>query len=143
MIPEDAKMRRQEAIANAKEQTQADDHFRQVKPEEKPMPYSDELFKEAVIQWLIETDQVYYVCLLWAIPLIGMLQPIAAFKYPSFQHMVHVASRATRGVQIPNWKQTRDKILSIFKTQMNKLKERLNVRIWHGIMYVYAVWLPL
>jgi hypothetical protein len=64
MIPEDAKMRRQEAIANAKEQTQVDDHFRQVKPEEKPVPYSDELFKEAVIQWLIETDQVYYVCLL-------------------------------------------------------------------------------
>jgi hypothetical protein len=58
-----------------------------------------------------------------------MLQPIAAFEYPSFQHMVHVASRATRGVQIPNRKQTRDEILSIFKTQMNKLKERLNVRI--------------
>jgi hypothetical protein len=64
MIPEDAKMRRQEAIANAKEQTQVDDHLRQVKPKEKPVAYSDELFKEAVIQWLIETDQVYYVCLL-------------------------------------------------------------------------------
>jgi hypothetical protein len=62
MIPEDAKARREEAIANAKEQTQVDDHFHHVKPEDKPVPYSDENFKEAAIQWLVETDQVCTVC---------------------------------------------------------------------------------
>jgi hypothetical protein len=63
MIPEDAKARHEEATANAKEQTQVNDHFHQVNPEDKPAPYSDELFKAAAIQWLIETDQVHYILL--------------------------------------------------------------------------------
>jgi hypothetical protein len=58
MIPEDAKARREEMIANAKEQTQVDEHFHHVNPEDKPAPYSDALFKELAIRWLIETDQV-------------------------------------------------------------------------------------
>ena len=58
MIPEDAKARRQEAMVNAKEQTQVDEHFHHVKPEDKPVPYSDQSFKDAAVQWLIETDQV-------------------------------------------------------------------------------------
>jgi hypothetical protein len=57
MIPEDAKARR-EAISNAMEQSQLDDHFQRVNPEDKPVPYSDGIFKDAAIQWLIETDQV-------------------------------------------------------------------------------------
>ena len=57
MIPEDAKAWCQEAIANAMEQTQVEDHFKCVNPEDKPIPYSDGLFKEVAIQWLIETDQ--------------------------------------------------------------------------------------
>ena len=60
MIPEDAKARHEEATANAKKQTQVNDHFHQVNPEDKPAPYSDELFKAAAIQWLIETDQVIF-----------------------------------------------------------------------------------
>ena len=58
MLPEDAKARREEATANAKEQTQVDDHFHQVNPDDKPAPYSDDFFKEAALWWLIETDQV-------------------------------------------------------------------------------------
>lgn len=42
--------------------------------------------------------------------------------------MIRVASQATHGVAIPNRKQTRDEIISLFKAQMTKLKERLNVR---------------
>jgi hypothetical protein len=57
MIPEDAKARRAEATAKM-EQTQVEDHFLRISPEDKPTPYSDEVFKEAAIQWLIETDQV-------------------------------------------------------------------------------------
>ncbi|KIL55519.1 hypothetical protein M378DRAFT_55799, partial [Amanita muscaria Koide BX008] len=81
MIPEDAKARREEK--DSKEQTQVDDHFQRVNPGDKPTPYSDELFKEGAIRWLIETDQ-----------------PLAALEYPSFQNLVNIASRATRSVKI-------------------------------------------
>ena len=40
------------------EQTQVSDHFNVVKLEDKAEPYSDEVFKEATLRWLIETDQV-------------------------------------------------------------------------------------
>lgn len=56
MIPEDASARRQEA--DTKEQSQVDDHFVRINPEDRPVPFSDALFKDAAIQWLIETDQV-------------------------------------------------------------------------------------
>ena len=42
--------------------------------------------------------------------------------------MIEVASRATNGVNIPNRKCTREEILDMFKNQMSRLKERLNVR---------------
>ena len=58
MLPDDAKARHQEVLERALEQTQVDDHFRPVKPEDKPEPYSDDVLKEVAIQWLIETDQV-------------------------------------------------------------------------------------
>jgi len=64
MLPDDTKARRQEALERALEQTQVDDHFHVVKPEDKPEPYSDDVFKEAALQWLIETDQV---CLMFLI----------------------------------------------------------------------------
>ena len=61
MIPEDAKARCQEAVANVKEQSQVDNHFVHVNPEDRPAPFSDGLFKYAAIQWLIETDQVGHI----------------------------------------------------------------------------------
>jgi len=54
-------------------------------------------------------------------------QPIQAFEHPTFKHMISVASRATKGAKIPNRKQTRDEIISIFKKQMTALRDRLNV----------------
>ena len=41
--------------------------------------------------------------------------------------MIHVASQATCGVKIPNKKQTCDEIIVLFKMQMTKLKDHLNV----------------
>jgi hypothetical protein len=41
--------------------------------------------------------------------------------------MIEVASRATNGVNIPNRKCTREEILDMFKNQMSRLKEQLNV----------------
>ena len=43
--------------------------------------------------------------------------------------MIYIASRATCGIKIPNKKQARDEIISLFKAQMNRLKQRLNVCI--------------
>jgi hypothetical protein len=53
---------------------------------------------------------------------------VAAFEHPAFQDLIHIASRATRTINIMSRKQTRTEIISLFKVQMSKLKERLNVR---------------
>lgn len=58
MLPEDTKERRQALAEQTLRQSAVDDHFKPATPEDKPTPYSDELFKEAAIQWLIETNQV-------------------------------------------------------------------------------------
>lgn len=60
MLPEDTKFRKLQ-IKEKLQQTQVNDHFKKAQPENKPEPYSDELFKEAAIQWLVETDQVCIV----------------------------------------------------------------------------------
>ena len=57
MLPEDTKSHK-DKIKQKLKQTQVNNHFRKAPPEKKPEPYSDELFKEAAIQWLVETDQV-------------------------------------------------------------------------------------
>ena len=57
MLPDDTKSRKA-AIKERLQQTQVNDHFEKAQPESKPEPYSDGLFKEAAIQWLVETDQV-------------------------------------------------------------------------------------
>ncbi|KAI0293023.1 hypothetical protein B0F90DRAFT_1582275, partial [Multifurca ochricompacta] len=111
MLPEDANARRKEVLEKEMEQTQVDKHFHPVDPDSKPLPYTDDRYiKEAAIQWLIETDQ-----------------SISAFEHPSFQHMIHLASRATRSIKIPNRKQMHDKIITLFKMQMTKLKDCLNI----------------
>jgi hypothetical protein len=61
MLPEHTKERRAAALELLLRQTEVDDHFRKAQPDDKPQPpspYTDELFKEAAIQWLVETDQV-------------------------------------------------------------------------------------
>ncbi|KJA13111.1 hypothetical protein HYPSUDRAFT_118035, partial [Hypholoma sublateritium FD-334 SS-4] len=83
MLPDDAKARRTEAH-EALKQTRVGDHFTTVDPADdykKLEPFSQDLFRDAAIQWLIETDQ-----------------PISAFDHPTFQNMISVAARATKGV---------------------------------------------
>jgi hypothetical protein len=58
MLPEDTKERRQALTDQTLRQSAVEDHFKPATPEDKPIPYSDELFKEAAIEWLIETNQV-------------------------------------------------------------------------------------
>jgi hypothetical protein len=60
MLPQDTKERRAAALERL-QQTEVEDHFRTAQPGDKPpppSPYTDELFKEVAIEWLIETDQV-------------------------------------------------------------------------------------
>lgn len=58
MLPEDTKARRAALLETTFCQSEVDDHFSKVKPEDKPAPYSNKIFEEAAIQWLNETDQV-------------------------------------------------------------------------------------
>ena len=60
MLPNDTKARRED-IKVKLQQSQVNEHFPSIPPEEQPKPYTDELFQEAAVQWLIETDQVYSI----------------------------------------------------------------------------------
>ena len=57
MLPEDSKARRAQVLEES-QQTNDNDHFKPAPKEEKPEPFSDELFKQTAIEWLIETNQV-------------------------------------------------------------------------------------
>ncbi|KAN0118457.1 hypothetical protein V8E52_005187, partial [Russula decolorans] len=72
-------------------------------------PYSDKLFCQASVEWLVATDQ-----------------PIQALQHPKFQKMINVASRTTKYMTIPGRKATRAKIMHMFKDHLCGLKARLN-----------------
>ncbi|KAH9159939.1 hypothetical protein EDB89DRAFT_1857309, partial [Lactarius sanguifluus] len=74
--------------------------------------YSDNLFRQVAIEWLVATDQ-----------------PIQALDHPKFKEMINIASRATNGVKIPSCKATRYEIKALFKRHLTSLKSRLNVCI--------------
>ncbi|KAH8985338.1 hypothetical protein EDB86DRAFT_2767023, partial [Lactarius hatsudake] len=83
MLPDDTKQCRQAALDQSVKilQSSLTDHF---KPEdERPIPYSDKAFACAAMEWLIDGDL-----------------PLQVFNRPSFQKMINIASRATRGVKI-------------------------------------------
>ncbi|KAG1790326.1 uncharacterized protein HD556DRAFT_1242527, partial [Suillus plorans] len=113
MLPSDVKARKTVAtIANA-QQTSIDGHVTELPKHTVVVPYTAALFREAAVEWLISTSQ-----------------PIQAVDHPSFKKMIDVASRATNGVIIPNRKATYCDIMDLFKNQMMKLKERLNVYLY-------------
>ncbi|KAG2059949.1 hypothetical protein BDR06DRAFT_873088, partial [Suillus hirtellus] len=74
------------------------------------IPYSNKLFKQAAIEWLVATDQ-----------------PIQALKHPKFKEMVDIASHATNGVKILGRKVTHAEIMRMFKNHLTKLRNTLNV----------------
>ncbi|KAJ7808037.1 hypothetical protein B0H14DRAFT_2380921, partial [Mycena olivaceomarginata] len=98
-----------EAKAQLHQQT-LEPHLRE-KPE-RVVPYSDALFRDAALEWLIATDQ-----------------PIDALTHPKFKDMIDIAGRATNGVKIPGRKATRQEIIDLFKKQMENLRVRINVSI--------------
>ncbi|RDB14951.1 putative AC transposase [Hypsizygus marmoreus] len=109
-LPKDVKARKDaETAANQEKQSTLDPHLRDVPPKERTIPYSDKLFREAAIEWLIATDQ-----------------PLQALEHPKFIEMIDVASRATNGVKIPNRKATRQHIIDLFKKNLTDLQRRLS-----------------
>jgi hypothetical protein len=58
MLPEDSANRKAAAVKAKLQQGRVDEHFETLKPGDKPIPYSDTTFREAALQWLIQTDQV-------------------------------------------------------------------------------------
>ena len=59
MLPKDSKARHA-GKAEVLSQTLVVDHYTIQKPGDKPIPYSEEGFKEAAVQWLVEMDQVFF-----------------------------------------------------------------------------------
>ncbi|KAJ6538697.1 hypothetical protein DFH09DRAFT_930198 [Mycena vulgaris] len=85
-------------------------HLKEIPPKEVIIPYSDEAFREAAIEWLIATDQ-----------------PIDALEHPKFKEMIDISARAKDGVRIPGRKSTRVEIINPFKKRLGQLKEKFRV----------------
>ncbi|PCH40965.1 hypothetical protein WOLCODRAFT_34165, partial [Wolfiporia cocos MD-104 SS10] len=84
MLPRDTKWWHDQMKADL--QSSLDSHLRErLPPKEHVILYSDALFREAAVEWLVATDQ-----------------PIQALEHPSFKSMVEIAARATNGVRIPD-----------------------------------------
>ena len=48
-------------------------------------------------------------------------------EHPAFKNMIDIAARATNGVTIPNYKQTQQAIIDLFKKNLTNLWKCLNV----------------
>ncbi|KAF8190703.1 hypothetical protein K438DRAFT_1591833, partial [Mycena galopus ATCC 62051] len=78
--------------------------------------YSDTLFQQVALEWLIATDQ-----------------PLDALNHPKFQEMIDVAVRAPNGMKIPGRKGTR---INLYHQQMEKLRVRIHVS---GQFYIFIL----
>jgi hypothetical protein len=63
MLPSDVKAHK-EAVktANREEQGTLDPHLQEIPRAERTIPYSEKIFRDAAIEWLISTDQVLCLC---------------------------------------------------------------------------------
>ena len=57
MLPKDAQKRCRDAQAD--NQSRLDPHLREKPQKEIIIPYTDERFRDAALEWLVSTDQVY------------------------------------------------------------------------------------
>ncbi|KAJ3787158.1 hypothetical protein GGU10DRAFT_331799 [Lentinula aff. detonsa] len=78
-------------------QSTLDGNMVKVKPKVPVIPYSHANFLQAMLEWMIATDQ-----------------PLWALQHPAYQNMIHVASRAMTTIQIPNRKVTWQEIMNMF-----------------------------
>ncbi|KIK28147.1 hypothetical protein PISMIDRAFT_91804, partial [Pisolithus microcarpus 441] len=99
MLPVDTKWHWQEIALST--QPSLDGHLT---PKDQVLHYSESAFREVTIQWLIETDQ-----------------PIIILQNPMFRQMINLASHAKNSVKIPNYKQTQQTIIDLFKSHLCEL----------------------
>jgi hypothetical protein len=128
MLPDDTRQRRETTLDNSlqTQQTALTDHFNTA---EVVVPYSDQAFQSATIEWLVHTNQVCGFFSFLSIADRLLLQPIQVFNHATFKSMLDIASRATKGVSLLTPKKTRDRIIHMFKQKMYLLRDRLNVCI--------------
>lgn len=141
MLPRDTEARRKQNEKRLAQSTLTS-HLREKPPPPPPVvKYTDTLFRNAAVEWLIATDQVREPFFNVIADTEGLLQPIQALEHPVFRNMIDIAARATEGVKIPNRKQTRREIIDMFKCNMTKLRERLNVEhvSVHGLCKILIV----
>ncbi|KAF9226058.1 hypothetical protein BS17DRAFT_697772, partial [Gyrodon lividus] len=60
-LPDDVKARKTAATAKNMRQGTLDDHVWEIGPGEHILPYTDKLFCEAAVEWLITTNQVRFI----------------------------------------------------------------------------------
>ncbi|KAJ3725607.1 hypothetical protein DFJ43DRAFT_1002611, partial [Lentinula guzmanii] len=105
MLPKDAK---QQKLL----QSTLNGNMVKVKPKVPVIPYSHANFLQAMLEWMIATDQ-----------------PLWALQHPAYQNMIHVASWAMTTIQIPNRKVTRQEIMNMFWKFIEDTKGRFNVML--------------
>ena len=77
------------------------------------VPYSDQAFHQAIIEWLVATDQVRAGCISDVIlptNFVFFMQPLHALEHPKFKDMIDLATHATNGIKIPGQKVTQAEI---------------------------------
>ena len=127
MLPEDTKKCKQ-----VDKQPSVTEHFGPKDHDAKLIPYSDKALEIALLKWVIQTNQVfhlYYTAFLFPKLIPIMLQPILALKHAVLKNMLDIASRANpnQGIWLPLPKQSRARIITMFKQQLCSLQDRLNV----------------
>ncbi|KAJ3800208.1 hypothetical protein GGU11DRAFT_677809 [Lentinula aff. detonsa] len=93
-------------------QSTLDGNMVKVKPKVPVIPYSHANFLQAMLEWMIATDQ-----------------PLWALQHPAYQNMIHVASRAMTTIQIPNRKVTWQEIMNMFWKFIEDTKGHFNVML--------------
>jgi len=63
MLSDDMKAHWEKMTKENIRQSHVNEHFKVATPEDKPQPYSDEILNQAVREWLIETNQIYFFLL--------------------------------------------------------------------------------
>ncbi len=108
-------------------QATLDAHLKERSTKERNIKYSEGVFRKAVVEWLICTDQVCIVCHgAYTYSYVLFSQPISAVEHPKFRQMIEIAAASTKGASIPSRKAARAEIMRMFNTEMDGLRKKLN-----------------
>lgn len=112
---------------DSKAQRTLDQDLKEIEVPERIVPYSDRVFRQVAVEWLAATDQVSNSIKSRLSFSLVSSQPIQALEHAKFRELVNIASRATKGINIPGRKATRGVIKRMFSDHIIRLKAQLNV----------------